>query len=107
MTFFNQHFLKTYQAQVTNGELRLDHIDARGEECSYYYIVSWVDPVCGRTYTERIRANRSSYDYDPYGDNTPVYSLSANTDAALPGEEIVLTLTYDDEPAALKGLKEG
>ena len=95
--------VKTYQAQVENGELRLDHIDARGEECSYYYVVSWVDPVCGRTYTERIRANRSANDYYPYDDNTPTFALTSNTDTALPGEEILLSLTYDEEPAVLTG----
>ncbi len=95
--------IKTYEAKVTDGELLLDHIDASGEECSYYYVVSWDDPVSGRTYTEHVRANRGSYDYAPYGDNTPQYALTANLDSALPGEEIVLSLTYGDEPAALTG----
>ena len=97
--------IKTYTADVVGGELRLDHIDARGEECSYYYVVSWTDPACGRTYTERIRANRGTRDYSPYDDNTPIYTLEANTDGALPGETVSLSLLYDDEPAALKGIR--
>ncbi len=95
--------IKTYQAQITNGELYLDNIDARGEECSYYYSVSWTDPICGRTYTERIRANRSEFYYSPYDERVPTYTLTANIDAALPGEEIVLTLLYEEEPAVLAG----
>lgn len=95
--------IKSYRAEIENGMLYLDHIDARGEECSYYYTVSWVDPVCGRTYTEQIRANRSEYNYSPYDSKIPTYSLSTNTDTALPGEEIVLKLFYDEEPAVPVG----
>ncbi len=90
--------IRTETHKVVNGELLLDHIDAKGQECSYYYTVSWYDAAAGRTYSERIRANRSTRDYSPY-DAEPYYELTSNLDAALPGEDVSLTLLFDGEPA--------
>ncbi len=97
--------VKTYGADVTGGELILDHIDTAGEECSYYYLVSWRDPVCGRTYTVHVNANRGSRNYSPYGDNSPKYALHADRNSALPGERVNLSLLYDDEPAVFDGVQ--
>ena len=91
--------IRTETKQVVNGELLLDHIDAKGQECSYYYTVSWYDPDAGRTYSERIRANRSTRDYNPY-DTEPYYELTADKNAALVGEDVTLSLSFDGEPAA-------
>lgn len=90
--------IRTETKQVINGELLLDHIDAKGQECSYYYTVSWRDPAAGRTYSERIRANRSTRDYNPY-DTEPFYELTADKNAALVGEDVTLSLSFDGEPA--------
>ena len=97
--------IKTYQADVVDGELILDHIDMAGENCSYRYIVAWKDPATGHTYREYVYANKSNRDYARYPENAERWELTADRNDALPGEAISLALTFGDNPAAVDGTR--